>query len=244
MKKLILSAFVIAAISLTSCNNDDNIGGGDIDSTKLHLPKKLTSEGFSATFTYDSKGQIIKLVEDLSDAGQTTYTLTYNNDKIAKVEKVTTGEYASTESFVFTYVNATQVKAELTATFGSETYSDTQTLVLDAKGNLITNGETTYTYTNSNVLTEKWDSATIIYTYDNKAGVFSQVKTAPFVLNYVFQDYYTNISNNVITEKYVDNDDNYEESYAYTYKYNDKGFPIELNNTDDSGHFYTATIQY
>ena len=57
MKKLVLSAFVLAGFMFTSCDkNDDNntTEEGTVDVSKMYLPLKMVADDYTTTFTYNN----------------------------------------------------------------------------------------------------------------------------------------------------------------------------------------------
>src|SRR5690606_14625692 len=139
MKKIILSAFVLAGMLFTSCNDDDNITDDEtVDVSEMYLPSKIVSEDYTTTFTYNNKGQLTKIAE--SDGYE--YTFSYNGSQLVEfVEKDNSGKTTYTFSQEGNIITLNAVNE-----YDGETSTNTGTLEVDEKGNLVNDGYFTYIY--------------------------------------------------------------------------------------------------
>lgn len=227
-------AAVTLSMGMTSCGDDDD----DIDINVIKLPTKLThhldlnEDGTPEvqTFEYDSQNRIIKFTTD--DIGLEEYTFTYegnsgNPTKIISNDGVTYTFSYEGSKVIYTEDYGDDEKYEGTMEINSKGYpvkDDIGSMYptsyeYDAKGNLIKE---------IHKGSEKTYSAK--YTYDDKKGLMSQVKTSPFVF-FILGDleYFTyNTINNVITLKnYIDDEEDGSWTISYDYdsdEYITKGY--------------------
>ena len=244
MKKLVLSAFVLAGFMFTSCDkNDDNNTAeeGTVDVTKMYLPLKITADGYTTNFTYNNKGQLTKIVE--SDGYE--YTFAYSGNQLIEfVEKDGGGK--TTYTFI---QNGTTISLKMIGEYGSQKYEDTGVLTIDAAGNLINDGYFTYSYdTNGNnvkVVTNDEDSEANI-TFDNKNNTFKNLNLPKWVSNYL--SLFNSGNNNALSFKFVSEEDPEDNNSAtMVYVYNADGYPTKVTatGTDYTGAYTeTQTIEY
>ena len=244
MKKLVLSAFVLAGFMFTSCDkNDDNnpTEEGTVDVTKMYLPSKIVSDDYTTTYTYNNKGQVTRITE--SDGYE--YTFTYNGNQLVEfVEK----ELDTKTTYKFTQ-SGNIVTLNLVGEVNGEIYHDTHKLEVDAKGNLINDGYFTYSYdsngNNVKVEVEDEDSVANI-TFDDKNNTFKNLNLPKWVSNYL--SIFNSGNNNALTFKFVSQEDPEDNNSAtMVYVYNADGYPtkVSVTGTDYTGTYTeTQTIEY
>lgn len=242
MKKIILSAFVLAGMLFTSCNDDDNITDDEtVDVSEMYLPSKIVSEDYTTTFTYNNKGQLTKIAE--SDGYE--YTFTYNGSQLVEfVEKDNSGK----TTYTFTQ-SSTTVSLKMVGEYGSQKYEDTAILKVDEKGNLINDGYFTYSYdtkgNNVKVEANNGDGIANI-TFDDKNNTFKNLNLPKWVSNYL--SIFNSGNNNPLTFKFVSQEDPEDNNSAtMVYVYNADGYPTKLTatGTDQTDTYVeTQTIEY
>lgn len=241
MKKVVLSAFVLAGLMFTSCDkNDDNNPAeeGTVDVSKMYLPSKIVSEWGTTIYTYNNKAQLIKIAE--SDGYE--YTFSYSGEQL--VEATATENNIKT---IYTFSQAgTKLTVNLKAEFNGQTHNDTEILTLDSKGNLLNDGYFTYTYDANGNITKMLsdDSEKIIFKYDDKNGIYKNVKLPQWVFAYIISEQ-TNIINNVVDINYEDSDfpeDNF--NATATYSYNADNYPVKMVAKSTLEDDFTQTIEY
>lgn len=241
MKKLVLSVIVAAGLMFTSCDkNDDNnpTEEGTVDVTKMYLPSKIVSDDYTTIYTYNNKGQVTKITE--SDGYE--YTFTYNGNQL--VEVVSIDEVYKT-TYTFTQ-SGTKLTLNMKGEFNGQTQTDTEELTLDSKGNLLNDGYFTYTYDANGNITKMLsdDSEKIIFKYDDKNGIYKNVKLPQWVFAYIISEQ-TNIINNVVDINYEDSDfpeDNF--NATATYSYNADNYPVKMVAKSTLEDDFTQTIEY
>jgi len=241
MKKLVLSAFVLAGLMFTSCDkNDDNntTEEGTVDVSKIYLPSKIVSDDGTTVFTYNNKAQLTKI--DESDGYE--YTFTYSGEQLV--------EATTTENNIKTFYTFSQAGTKLTvsmkAEFNGQTHNDTEILTLDSKGNLLNDGYFNYTYdANGNITKMKSDdSEEIILKFDDKNGIYKNVKLPQWVFAYIVSEQ-VNIVNNAVNIDYKDSDfpeDNFTGTVKYDY--NTDNYPVKMEATSSIDGTYIQTIEY
>lgn len=241
MKKLVLSAFVLAGLMFTSCDkNDDNnpTEEGTVDVTKIYLPSKIVSDDYTTTYTYNNKGQVTKITE--SDGYE--YTFTYNGNQL--VEVVSIDEVYKT-TYTFTQ-SGTKLTLNMKGEFNGQTQTDTEELTLDSKGNLINDGYFTYSYDANGNITKMTsdDSEEVKLTFDAKNGIFKNLNLPKWVSTYILENQ-TNLVNNAVSINYEDLDfpeDNFTGTVKYDY--NADNYPVKMEATSSTDGTYTQTIEY
>ena len=241
MKKVVLSAFVLAGLMFTSCDkNDDNnpTEEGTVDVTKMYLPSKIVSDDYTTTYTYNNKGQVTKITE--SDGYE--YTFTYNGNQL--VEVVSIDEVYKT-TYTFTQ-SGTKLTLNMKGEFNGQTQTDTEELTLDSKGNLINDGYFTYSYDANGNITKMTsdDSEEVKLTFDAKNGIFKNLNLPKWVSTYILENQ-TNLVNNAVSINYEDSDfpeDNFTGTVKYDY--NADNYPVKMEATSSTEGTYTQTIEY
>lgn len=241
MKKVVLSAFVLAGLMFTSCDkNDDNnpTEEGTVDVTKMYLPSKIVSDDYTTTYTYNNKGQVTKITE--SDGYE--YTFTYNGNQL--VEVVSIDEVYKT-TYTFTQ-SGTKLTLNMKGEFNGQTQTDTEELTLDSKGNLINDGYFTYSYDANGNITKMTsdDSEEVKLTFDAKNGIFKNLNLPKWVSTYILENQ-TNLVNNAVSINYEDLDfpeDNFTGTVKYDY--NADNYPVKMEATSSTDGTYTQTIEY
>lgn len=241
MKKVVLSAFVLAGLMFTSCDkNDDNnpIEEGTVDVTKMYLPSKIVSDDYTTTYTYNNKGQVTKITE--SDGYE--YTFTYNGNQL--VEVVSIDEVYKT-TYTFTQ-SGTKLTLNMKGEFNGQTQTDTEELTLDSKGNLINDGYFTYSYDANGNITKMTsdDSEEVKLTFDAKNGIFKNLNLPKWVSTYILENQ-TNLVNNAVSINYEDLDfpeDNFTGTVKYDY--NADNYPVKMKATSSTDGTYIQTIEY
>lgn len=243
MKKLILSAFVLAGFMFTSCNDDDNkvAEEGTVDVSKIYLPLKITGDDYTANYTYNNKGQVTKIAE--SDGYE--YTFVYSGNQLVEfVEKDNGGK----TTYTFTQ-SGTTISLKMVGVYGTETYEDTGTLEIDAKGNLVNDGYFTYIYdaNGNNIKVDSNDGdGTANITFDDKNNVFKNLNLPKWVSNYLLGN--TSTFNNPLSFNFVSSEDPEDNNSAtVVYVYNADGYPTKVTTTgtDNTGTYTESqTIEY
>lgn len=241
MKKLVLSAFLLAGFMFTSCDkNDDNttVEEGTVDVSKMYLPSKITADDYTTIFTYNNKAQLTKIVE--SDGYE--YTFSYSGDQLVEATAI--------ESNIKTFYTFSQAGTKLTvnmkAEINGQTHNDTEILTLDSKGNLLNDGYFNYTYdANGNITKMKSDdSEEIVLKYDDKNGIYKNVKLPQWVFAYIMSEQ-LNIVNNVVDIDYEDSEfpeDNF--TGTVTYNYNADNYPVKMVAKSTLEDDFSQTIEY
>lgn len=250
-----LSLFVVAALTLTSCGNDDD--DNPQPGTGVEAACKLTnimygdSEGDESNnvVEYNAKGLISKVTYSYSDGeeeieGYTTFTYD-SNDRLVKEEEFENGELY--EYRVYTYSNGVLSKRE---EFDAENVSDgVETFKYDASKRIIEitesyDGETyktTFTYNSQGNISksEGFYEGELEYTdiysgYDNKNTPFSAVKG-------FIEPWMGSSKNNPgkITTTFEMDGEEYSYEVDYSYTYNDKGFPTRVIETFNGEEYET-----
>src|SRR5690554_2629951 len=247
MKKVILSAFVLAGILFTSCDKNDDDTSGNNEA----VPAKMSSEDSNIEFSYDNQNRLIKLT-DVSEGthGQITYSystiaeLEYNGEELTKITEVYNSTYngnqtSSTTEYTFSKSNNTITVYYKMVDDGS-TYTGSESLQIDEKGYLITNEDYLYFYNSKGNIVKISDEDTeSLFEYDDKNGIFKNVKTPQWILEHFFDIGVFFINNPV---KYTYKDVEYpedNETVSINYRYNASGYPIKMNAPEQ-----TSTIQY
>ncbi|WLD24447.1 RHS repeat protein [Flavobacterium dauae] len=242
MKKIVLSAFLLAGLMFTSCKDDDNkIDEGTVDISKMYLPLKITADDYTTNYTYNNKGQLTKIVE--SDGYE--YTFAYSGNQLTSFVEIDSG---TKTTYTFSQ-SGNIITVNLVGEVNGETLNDTHTLEVDAKGNLINDGYFIYTYdaNGNNVIVEAENGDGIAnLTFDTKNNVFKNLNLPKWVSNYL--SLFNSGSNNSLTFSFVSTE--YPEdnnSGTMTYEYNADGYPTKATatSTDDTGTYTdTQTIEY
>ena len=244
MRKLVLSAFLLAGFMFTSCDkNDDNnpTEEGTVDVSKMYLPLKVTGDDYTTNYTYNNKGQVIKIAE--SDGYE--YTFTYSGNQLVEfVEKDSDGK----TTYTFTQ-SGTTISLKMIGEYGTQKYEDTGTLIVDAAGNLINDGYFTYSYdskgNNVKIVTNDEDSVANL-TFDEKNNTFKNLNLPKWVSNYL--SIFNSGNNNALSFKFVSQEDPEDNNSAtMVYVYNADGYPtkVSVTGTDYTGTYTeTQTIEY
>lgn len=247
MKKVILSAFVLAGILFTSCDKNDDDTSGNNEA----VPAKMSSEDSNIEFSYDNQNRLIKLT-DVSEGthGQITYSystiaeLEYNGEELTKITEVYNSTYngnqsSSTSEYTFSKSNNTITVYYKMVDDGS-TYTGSEVLEINEKGYLVTNEDYTYFYnTQGNIVKISDEDTESLFEYDNKNGIFKNVKTPQWILEHFF-DLGAFYINNPVKYTYTDEgfpEDN--ETVIMTYQYNGADYPVSVSSFGT-----TTTIQY
>ena len=247
MKKIVLSAFVLAGMLFTSCdkNDDDIVENNDV------VPVKMSSKDSNMELSYDDQNRLVKL-SDTSEGtyGQVTYSyssvseLEYSGEELTKITEVYNSTYnenqsSSTTEYTFSKSNNIITVYYKTIEDGS-TYTGSENLVIDEKKYLVTNEDYTYFYnTQGNIVKMSDGDTESLFEFDDKNGVFKNVKTPQWVLEHFFGMGMFFINNPV---KYTYTDENFpeeNESFSISYQYNTAGYPIKMSIPDQE-----STIQY
>lgn len=240
MKKIVLSAFVIAGLMFTSCDkNDDDASQNE---GNVYLPTKINSSDYTTIFNYDDNGLLTKIVE--SDGYE--YTFSYSGDQL--VEFVESETYQG-NSYVTTYTfsqSGNTITIDYVYEYNGGSNSGTSTLEVDNKGYLINDDYFAYTYdANGNTvkMTSKYgDEATL--TFDSKNGIFKNIKLPQWVLSY-FLGYQTNHINNALSFEFVSTEDPEDNnSGTIVYEYNNDGYPTKTTAASTEDGTEVQTIEY
>ena len=241
MKKLVLSAFVLAGLMFTSCDkNDDNntTEEGTVDVSKMYLPSKIVSDDGTTVFTYNNKAQLTKITE--SDGYE--YTFTYSGEQLVEFT-----EKEGANKTIYTYSQTGNIiKLNAEEVYNGETYNSTATFEVDEKGNLINDGFFTYSYdqagNNIKVIADEDSVANL--TFDNKNGIFKNLNIPKWVSNWML-GYNTSLVNNALTFSFVSEEDPEDNNSAtLSYEYNADGYPVKMTALSQEDGNESQTIEY
>lgn len=244
MKKNIVPFFLIFGCTLFSCKNDDNTG--EIS----RLPKSITSVGSNMSFGYNTRNQLIKVVDRESDTEYSETIFSYGDD--GRLTKFVNAFYEPnnviTETYSVTYVSDNQLKV-------TDEDNEYIMVTLNDKGQAVRfntlDGITTFSYDASGNLVKMVDDATTITaSYNNGKGIFSNVATGNWVLllNDSGLQYFT--ANNPVSITTVENHNGTSNTYSRTFTYPQEhiigGFPtrMSVNDTENgstSNEVYSIT---
>lgn len=240
MKKLVLSALVLAGLMFTSCKNDDNVPAeeGTVDVSKMYLPLKITADGYTTNYTYNNKGQLTKIAE--SDGYE--YTFTYSGNQLVEfIEK----EGANKTTYTYSQTgNIIKLNAE--ELYNGEEYSSTATFEVDERGNLINDGFFTYSYdqAGNNIKVVASEDSVANLTFDNKNGIFKNLNIPKWVSNWML-GYNTSLVNNALTFSFVSEEDPEDNNSAtLSYEYNADGYPVKMTALSQEDGNSSQTIEY
>lgn len=241
MKKLVLSAFVLAGFFFTSCDDKETEGNDEkVDVSKIYLPLKMTSGSYTTNFSYNAKGQVVKIKE--SDGFE--YVFNYNGKQLVEIIEdsgAANGGYKTVYTFS---QSGSTVTLNMEAVINGEKYQDKQNLQLDSKGNLISDGFFTYTYdANGNAVKMHSNSGVATLTYDTKNGIFKNMNLPQWVLSYILE-YQINHINNVLSFSFVSEDVEDNNSGTAKYEYNADGYPTKAIIDSDADEEETQLIEY
>lgn len=253
MKKLILSAFVVAGLLFTSCDkSDDNTS----EETNVLVPMKISggddTDKDITEFSYDTQNRLSRVVESSESKNEqetyiykTIYTFQYEGNDLVKVIEEENNSYngnESTSSTIYTITKAAnKINLNYTSVQNGQTYSGSEVLTVNENGFLLADEDYTYSYdSKGNMVKYVSGSEQSTFEYDDKNGILKNVKTQQWALEY-FYEMSVNYVNNAVKYTYEDADfpeDN--ETQNLTYQYNSAGYPISTNN----GSGYSTSIQY
>ena len=240
MKKLALSAFVVAGFMFTSCKDDDNntTEEGTVDISKMYLPLKITADDYTTIYTYNNKGQVTKIVE--SDGYE--YIFNYSGNQLVEVINID-DTYKTTYTFT---QSGTKLTLNMKGEFNGQTQTDSEELTLDSKGNLINDGYFTYSYdANGNIVKMASDDGEEIkLTFDSKNGIFKNLNLPKWISTYILENQ-TNLVNNTLSVN-LTSEDFPEDNFSGTvkYEYNADNYPVKLESSSSSNETYSQTIEY
>lgn len=245
MKKLALSAFLLAGFMITSCDKtDDNTTPQNTDSS--YLPVKINDADGIYSFKYDAQNRMIEMKSGDSETAYILTTFTYSGDQLTAVkEKEVAPSYTGTEDYVFTYQN-NKVSAKVTYTNSNGANgSMTDVFTVDGSGRITNYDGTNAVYDANGNLTKMTNSyEEYTFEYDTKNGIFKNVKTPQWVFVYVLDDHFMYKVNNPIKVGYKDLEENQTYSQAISYTYNAADYPTKMIVVDEDNDNYTAIIQY
>lgn len=241
MKKLVLSAIVLTGFLFTSCDDKENEDNdGKVDVTKTYLPLKISTSDYTTSFSYNDKGQVVKIAE--SDGYE--YVFKYNGKQLVEIVEdggAVNGGYKTVYTFT---QSGNTVTLNMEALIDGQKYQDKENLLLDAKGNLSHDGYFTYTYdANGNVIKMASDDGEATLTYDAKNGIFKNVNLPQWVLSYILS-YQINHVNNVLTFSFVSEDVEDNNSGTAKYEYNADGYPTKATMDSDDDDREVQIIEY
>ncbi len=245
MKKLVLSAFILAGFMITSCEkNDDNTIPQTTESS--YLPVKINDTDGIYSFKYDNQNRLTEMKSSDSETAYILTTFTYEGDRLTAVkEQEVTPGYSGTEDYVFTYQN-NKVTVKVTYTNSSGGNGNmTDVFTIDGSGRLINYDGTTAVYdANGNLIkmTNSYEEYT--FEYDTKNGIFKNVKTPQWVFIYVLDNHFMHKVNNAVKFGYKDLEENETYSQTVSYIYNAADYPTKMISVDEDNDTYTAIIQY
>lgn len=253
MKKIVLSTLVLAGLTITSCNNDDNVA--DNTSAAEYLPAKMSlsidGESNGYDFMYDAQNRLVKVTETADvDTGSfkfssnTTYSFEYTGNEISKVVETDYTNFNGSETnanTVYTFAKSgNTITLNYSRTSNGETSEGSESIQINDQGYLLNTEWEVYTYNAAGNLTElAGDEYRTVYEYDTKNGFLKNIKTPRWVMDY-FLDFESFYVNNATKVSYTDDEspeDN--EEYNVTYEYNAANYPTKMMVSGS-----TMTIQY
>jgi YD repeat-containing protein len=243
-KALLLN--LLLTLCLTACNDDDEPNPDNDGQGACRLTKEMFDDDYYDEFEYNAQGYITKATEKEVGSNEVDYysLFIYNaNNQLTKLESYEEGQLEDYVTFEYTNNLATTAKYYN----GGGTLDYTYTYKYDGNKRLIEEADddgyvSKYTYnTKGNVIKlEFLDNGTlntqITYeNYDDKFSPYASFKGLPVV--------FTTTSKNNPGKKTYSSDDNNDgiiqpdesDITTYTYKYNEKGFPTEITETDSFG---------
>lgn len=242
MKKLVLSAVVLTAFFFTSCDDKENENNNDgkVDITKTYLPLKISTNSYTTNFSYDDKGQVVKIAE--SDGYE--YVFKYDGKQLVEIIE-DSGDANGGYKTVYTFSQSgSTVTLNMEALIDGQKYQDKENLLLDAKGNLANDGYFTYTYdANGNVTKMASNDGEVTLTYDAKNGIFKNVNLPQWVLSYILS-YHINHINNALTFNFISEDVEDNNSGTAKYDYNAEGYPTKATVDSDVDDREVQIIEY
>jgi hypothetical protein len=238
MKKIILSTFLASALFVSCDKTDDKTEDeGNVAADKVYLPKKYITPDYTVDFTYDASKKLTKY----SDSDGYIYSFTYNGNELISFESE---NEISKDTYTFTK-QGNVITLQITGEVGEDTFTDTQTLTVDNNGNLLNDGYYSYTYdAKGNVTKMSSADEQLIYTYDDKNGMFKNLNLPKWVIVYFLSEQ-GHIVNNATSFSYTDEEfpeDNY--SAQIQYEYNADNYPTKGTMTSSEGGSQIVTIQY
>jgi len=240
MKKLALSAFVLAGLFFTSCDDKETEGtDGKVDLGKTYLPLKISTNSYTTNFSYNDKGQVVKITE--SDGYE--YVFKYDGKQLVEIVEDDTSNGGYKTVYTFSQTGST-VTLNMEAVIDGQKYEDKENLQLDAKGNLAYDGYFTYTYDASgNVVKMTSEDGEATLAYDAKNGIFKNMNLPQWVMSYILS-YQINHINNVLTFSFVSEDVEDNNSGTAKYDYNADGYPIKATVDSDVDDREVQIIEY
>lgn len=213
MKKIIVPFFLICGFTLFSCKDDDNV------SEVRKLPKSITSTQSNMIFGYNTKSQLIKVVDKDSESEYSETIFSY--DDTGRLTKFVNAFYepnnVTTETYSISYISNTQLRV-------ADEDNEYVLVNLNDKGQAVSfntlDGVTRFSYdTRGNLVKIADDFTTITASYDNGKGIFSSVGVANWVLLLnEFDLQFFAVNNPVsITTVESDNGNTYTSSRTFTY---------------------------
>lgn len=240
MKKNALFVLAIAGITFVSCKDDEI----PTEQNSVNLPAKIYGDSGLVTFKYDNKNRLIEVKQGDSQTAYVLTTFVYNGDNLAsaKVQEFAPDNYNSTEDYVFTYQN-NQVVAKITyVSSNGSNGTDNDVFTIDGNGRLVNlHGGTALYDTNGNLIKTQTPNEETTYLYDNKNGIFKNVKTPQWAYIYILDEYYTHIVNNAVKIDYKDLDEDQTFSQAISYEYNKDNYPTKMQVAESD---YYIKIDY
>lgn len=233
MKKFIVPFFLICGFTIFSCKDDDNV------SEIRKLPKSITSAHSNMSFGYNTKNQLIKVVDKDSESEYSETILSY--DDKGRLTKFVNAFYepsnVTTETYSISYISDTQLRV-------ADEDNEYVLVNLNDKGQAVSfntlDGVTSFSYdTRGNLVKITDDFTTITASYDNGKGIFNNVGVANWVL--LLNDFdlqFFAVNNPVsITTIESDNGTTYTSSQTFTYpaEHIIAGYPTRMlvNYTDN-----------
>jgi|GEM_PF-1371408 len=244
MKKIIVLFFLICGFTLFSCKDDDNV------MEVRQLPKSITSVGSNMSFGYNTKNQLIKVVDKESDTEYSETIFSYGDD--GRLMKFVSAFYepnnATTETYTVTYISDNQLRVK-------NEENEYILVNLNEKGQALSfntlDGVTNFTYdANGNLVKIVDDSTTVTASYNKGKGIFNNVATGNWVLLLSDFDLQYFSVNNPVSITTVDNNNGTTSTYSRTFTYPEEhiiaGYPtrMSVNHTENgstSNEVYSIT---
>ena len=225
---------------------------------KNNLPKQyllsLGNETAEVNYTYDYKGNLLKIIEKVPDGDYSEYydyTYDENDNLIKEIRAFSNGDYK-----IYEYTYNTNNQMILQDTINSNGEKQTKVITYDANGNIIKQieensyGKTIieYIYDDNNNITKHTyttDGVKYVaeYTYDSKGNLIQKQETETFYENTEITNYiYTYDENGNKIEEVCTKSNGYSSTTKYSY--DASGNLMQETHIDSSGNEKTTKYTY
>jgi hypothetical protein len=240
MKKSLWSLALLSSVLMTSCGDEL------VTPENKKYPLKLETENSTVTFTYNTNGQMTKMVGiEGNNFTEDRYISYSDNGKPNKITIINTeNNNASTEVISVVYNSDTQIT--LTSDSGNVVFLST-----DAVGKILTQtstqGTITYQYdAQGNAIQLNKADYTMSAVFGNTYGVFSAVNTPQWVYSFFEDDFHLFKANNPTSKTEVVTSNGVGVTTLTTYQYpNDymfNGYPTRVISTKTTNGVTTQSL--